>query len=406
MVNKFFYVKGGSETYYFSLKKLLEDKGHMVIDFSMQDEKNYPSVYSRYFVSNVDYNRPLGVIEQIKAGMNISYSFEAKRKFEQLIIDTQPDIIHLHIFQHQISPSILDVIKKYKIPTIYTAHDLKMICLNYKMMHHGKICEQCKGGKYFYCVKNRCFKGSLVKSGVSMVEGYLHQMHHSYDVINIIVTPSDFYRRKFIEFGIEPERIVHIPNFLDTMLPTIMPREDKEQYYLFFGRLSEEKGIMTLLKAFKELSEKLYIVGNGPMKEQAIRYIEKNKMIHVKMLGFMFGQELKDIVGNAKAIILPSEWYENGPYSAIEALQLGRPVIGADIGGIPELIVNNGFLFQSGNATDLARKVVAMNNISLNEYEKMKQESVKLFEDNYTTKNHYKQLETVYQEAIRCHEKQ
>ena len=142
MVNKFFFVKGGSETYYFSLKKLLESKGHSVIDFSMQDDRNFPSEYSKYFVSGVDYNKPLGIKKKIKAGVNIIYSLEAKKKFEQLILDTKPDIIHLHIFQHQLSPSILDVIKKYNLPAVYTAHDLKMLCLNYKMMQHGKICEE------------------------------------------------------------------------------------------------------------------------------------------------------------------------------------------------------------------------------------------------------------------------
>ena len=118
MVNKFFFVKGGSETYYFSLKKLLESKGHSVIDFSMQDDRNFPSEYSKYFVSGVYYNKPLGIKKKIKAGVNIIYSLEAKKKFEQLILDTKPDIIHLHIFQHQLSPSIVDVIKNYNLPAV------------------------------------------------------------------------------------------------------------------------------------------------------------------------------------------------------------------------------------------------------------------------------------------------
>lgn len=404
MVNKFFYVKGGSETYYFSLKKLLESKGHTVIDFSMQDERNYPSEYSKYFVSGVDYNRPLGVIDRIKAGVNIIYSLEAKNKFEQLILDTKPDIIHLHIFQHQLSPSILDVIKKYNIPTVYTAHDLKMLCLNYKMMHHGENCEQCKGGRYYYCVKNKCVKNSLIKSSVNMMEGYLHKWHHSYDVIDKIITPSEFYRNKFIEFGIKPERTIHIPNFLDTTTPIISSRQDKEHYFLYFGRLSEEKGVITLIKSFKNISEKLYIVGTGPIKEQAIGYIKENNMDNVKLLGFMSGQELKDIVGNAKAVILPSEWYENGPYSAIEALQLERPIIGANIGGIPELIVNNGFLFESGNANDLAKQIVEMSNMPPNKYVEMKRASMYLFENFYTAEVHYKQIKTIYREVISSHE--
>ena len=201
MVNKFYYIKGGSETYYFELKRLLESKGHTVIDFSMQDEKNFVSPYSNYFVENVDYNNKEGIFSRIKAAADIIYSFESKRKFERLVNEVKPDCIHLHIFQHQISPSILDVIKKYHIPTIYTAHDLKMLCLNYKMMHHGKLCEQCRGGKYFHCVLNKCVKDSYLKSCVNVVEGYVHRWRHSYDVINVIITPSLFYKNIFEKFG-------------------------------------------------------------------------------------------------------------------------------------------------------------------------------------------------------------
>ena len=219
MVNKFYYIKGGSETYYFALKRLLESKGHTVVDFSMQDDKNFVSPYSDYFVKNVDYNNKEGIFSRIKAAADIIYSFESKRKFERLVNEVKPDCIHLHIFQHQISPSILDVIKKYHIPTIYTAHDLKMLCLNYKMMHHGKLCEQCRGGKYFYCVLNKCVKDSYLKSCVNVVEGYVHRWRHSYDAINVIITPSLFYKNIFEKFGINCNRVIHIPNFIDFNKP-------------------------------------------------------------------------------------------------------------------------------------------------------------------------------------------
>ena len=349
MVNKFYYIKGGSETYYFALKRLLESKGHTVVDFSMQDDKNFVSPYSDYFVKNVDYNNKEGIFSRIKAAADIIYSYEAKRKFEQLVNEVKPDCIHLHIFQHQISPSILDVIKKYHIPTIYTAHDLKMLCLNYKMMHHGKLCEQCRGGKYFHCVLNKCVKDSYLKSCVNVVEGYVHRWRHSYDAINVIITPSLFYKNIFEKFGINCNRVIHIPNFIDFNKHEIEFSEDRENYYLYYGRLSKEKGIMTLIKAVENLNVQLKIAGTGPLEEDVRQYVADKKISNIMFLGFKTGEELSNIVGNAKAIILSSEWYENGPYSAIEALQLGRPIIGADIGGIPELIDNNGYLFKSRN---------------------------------------------------------
>lgn len=205
MVNKFFYIKGGSETYYFALKKLLERHGHAVVDFSMQDEKNFLSPYADYFVENVEYNGKTGIADKLKMSSRILYSLEAKKKLEALILKTKPDLAHLHIFQHQMSPSILSVFKKYKIPVVYTAHDLKMLCPNYKMLNSTGICEKCNGHKYYNCVKYQCIKESAAKSLICMLEGYLHQMLHSYEVIAAVITPSRFYYDKFLAFGISEE---------------------------------------------------------------------------------------------------------------------------------------------------------------------------------------------------------
>lgn len=400
MVNKFFYKKGGSETYYFALKHLLEQKGHTVIDFSMTDEKNFESEYSQYFVKNIDYNEKNNIFYKLKAANNIVYSFEAKRKFRELIEKTKPDIIHLHIFQHQISPSILDVIKKYDIPTVYTAHDLKMLCLNYKMMHHGKICEQCKKGKYYHCAINKCVKDSFFKSCINVVEGYFHKWIKSYNAIDVIVTPSNFYKRKFIEFGVSQGKVCHIPNFLDKET-TYSITNEKERYYLYLGRLSAEKGIFTMLDAFAKSKKQLYIAGTGPIEEKIKKKIKTESLDNIKMLGFKTGQELVDLIGNAKAIIIPSEWYENGPYSAIEALQLGVPIIGADIGGIPELVKDNGFLFKSGDSQALINAINNMEALTIEEYQKFKNVSKDLFHKYYTSDFHYELLQKVYNSAIK-----
>lgn len=401
MVNKFFYIKGGSETYYFALKRKLEEEGHQVIDFSMKDEKNFESPYSDFFVDNVDYSGKSSLSSKIKMASNIIYSQEAKSKFESLVLKEKPDVVHLHIFQHQISPSIMDVCKKYDIPTVYTAHDLKMICLNYKMMHHGVICEDCKDGHLYHCALNRCVKDSISKSCINTIEGYLHKWRKSYDAIDYIITPSDFYRKKFIEFGVNPERVVHIPNFLDREKPVVNKRVDSEQYFLYFGRLSEEKGILTLVKAMKDVNSFLYIVGSGPLKEDIQEYISTNNMTNIKLLGFKSGQELIDIVGNAKAVVLPSEWYENGPYSAIEALQLGRPIIGANIGGIPELVDGNGYLFESGNIEQLKKCITYVDEMNDGKCKILQKNSVDLFKNMYTSQNHYKHIYKLYEHALK-----
>lgn len=356
LVNKFFYIKGGSETYYFALRNQLINMGHEVVDFSMEDPKNFESPYSEYFVERKSFEEKIGIIEKIKTASNIIYSCEAKKKFEQIVKKEKPDIVHLHLFQHQISPSILDIIKKYQIPTVYTAHELKMICLNYKMMHHNRICEDCIDGNLFHCVLNRCVKDSVSKSLINYLEGTLHTWKKSYDVIDKIITPSVFYRKKFEEFGIDPNRVVHIPNFLDRSKPTVNRLEEYEKYFIYIGRISEEKGIRTLIKAVQNTDCTLYIVGIGPLKKEFESLIQDQRIKNIRMMGFKSGQELIDLIGNSKAVIIPSEWYENGPYSAIEALQLERPIIGADIGGIPELINGNGFLFPTSDVKALRVK--------------------------------------------------
>ncbi len=399
MVNKFYYIKGGSETYYFSLKNLLEKNGHEVIDFSMKDEKNFESKYSKFFVNNVDYNKEQSIFSKMKEAKKIIYSTEAKKKLELLIKETKPDIAHLHIFQHQLSLSILDVLKKYNIPIVYTAHDLKMICPNYKMLTHGEICERCKEGKYYNCLKYKCLKDSMAKSGVAMMEAYINKWRKAYDKINYIITPSKFYMNKFIEFGIDKNKITHIPNFLNTEAVEY-DKLANQNYFLYFGRLSEEKGVITLIKAMKGIKSTLKIVGTGPLKDEIEKYIEDNNCNNIEVLGFKSGKELNTIVANAKAVILPSEWYENGPYSAIESLKLGRILVGSDLGGIPELIENNGYIFKHGNIEELHEKLERVQELSEHEIENMQKKSYEIFQTQYIDKIHYDKLINIYKKVI------
>ena len=403
MVNKFYYIKGGSETYYFALKRKLEEDGNNIIDFSMKDDNNLESPYKEFFVDNVDYSGKYSLVQKIRIAKNIIYSKEAKNKFEKIVVQEKPDIVHLHIFQHQISPSILDVCKKYNIPTVYTAHDLKMICLNYKMMHHGKVCEDCKDGHLYHCALNRCVKDSFLKSCINVIEGYTHKWRNSYAAIDFIITPSRFYREKFIEFGILPHKVIHIPNFLDRENPSIDISDDNKKYYLYFGRLSEEKGIMTLIKAAEKTKVTLFIVGKGPLKNGIENYLRRNKISKIKLLGFKSGQELTNLIGNAKAVVLPSEWYENGPYSAIEALQVGRPIIGSEIGGVPELVDGNGFLFKMGDVNSLVEKISSFENLLMPKYEEFENKSRDIFLNHYTWEVHKKALYTIYNHAIEKH---
>jgi len=400
LVNKFHYLKGGSETYYFSLNKLLTQHGHEVISFSMKDERNVPSQYSEYFVENIDYSKKTTLINKVSLAAKFIYSFEAAEKLSRLIADTKPDIAHLHIFQHQLSPSILWTLKKHNIPIVYTAHDFKMICPNYKMLAQGEICEACKGCRYLNCLKKRCISGSLFNSLLNVKEAYVHKILKSYDLIDRIITPSNFYREKFIEFGVNSERIEYVPNFL--FEDEYTPDYSFKDYFVYFGRLSEEKGLYTLLQAMKKVDGKLKIVGTGPLEDDLKAYAKFEGLeSKVEFPGFKSGDELKKIIIDSKFIVVPSKWYENAPYSILEAMASGKAVIGSNIGGIPELIRHKvtGLIFQTENSDDLALRI----NQLLADPELIAdygRNARKTFERLYGSEEHYMRISEIYNELI------
>lgn len=398
-VNKFFYIKGGSETYYFGLKELLEQHGHEMMHFSMSDPRNFETIYSKYFINNIDYNN-MNLKDKVVNATKIIYNFDAKKKLEALISDRKPDIAHLHIFQHQLSPSILPVLKKHNIPMVYTAHDLKSVCPNYKMLTNNKVCESCKGKRYYNCLKNKCVKDSRVKTLVNVLEAYVHEFLNSYSLIDKIICPSNFYKNKLIEFGMPENKVIHISNFIDTS--KFQPCYEKDDYFIYIGRLSEEKGIETLIKAMNYVSaSKLLIVGTGPLEEYLKGLVEEKGIKNVVFAGFKTGKDLEKIIRRSSFMIIPSEWYENGPMSVLECMAYGKAIIGSNIGGIPEFIEDNetGAIFETGNIEDLAKKINYFIN-NKNEIVNMGKCARKRAESLYSAQKHYSELIKEYTEVI------
>jgi glycosyltransferase involved in cell wall biosynthesis len=399
-INKFYYYKGGSETYFFSLSELLEQNGIEVIPFSLKDKKNIETKYDRFFLNPIDYTNPSFKQKIVYAG-KIIYSWEARRKLTELLSHVKPDIAHLHIFQHQISPSILSVLKNQSIPVVYTAHDLKVLCPNYKMLSKKVVCEKCKNHKYINCFLNKCVKESKLGSLVNTIEMYVHHWLQSYEkYVDVIITPSRFFQQKFIEYGFSPQKVRYVPNFLDTQ--KFKPQYTYKNYFIFMGRLSEEKGILTLLEAMKFVRKsKLIIVGIGPLEEQVKREIKNRFLDNVESVGFKTGAELEEIAQYCQFLVMPSLCYENSPYSVLEANAYGKPVIGANIGGIPELIDDkkSGLLFKPGDADDLAEKLNFMlenpNNISM-----MGTAARNRIEKCHDKEGHFHQIMSVYQELL------
>jgi glycosyltransferase involved in cell wall biosynthesis len=393
-INKFHYRHGGSETVYFNTTELLIEKGHTVIHFSMKDDKNLDSTESAFFVDMPNL-RQANLVDKIKHSISFLYNTQSAKKLEELILAEKPDIAHIHLLFNGISVSILPVLRKYEIPIVMTIHDYRQICpASLFLDNKGNICELCQGKKFYNCFSKRCSLGSPINSFMLSAEGYFRDTFfplHKY--IHKFIFVSDFARRKHEQY---------VPEYASKAETLFNFTSKKEQilhqsgnYFLYLGRLSREKGIATFLEAAKELPDcQFLIAGDGPLRTVVDQYEGNN----LRYVGFKTGIELNTIIEKASWIIVPSEWYENNPLAVIEPFSVGKPVIGANIGGIPELVIENvnGFLFESGNSNDLISILKKVSILDEIEYKRFSV-SAKQFADEYLSPDgHYGRLIDIY----------
>jgi glycosyltransferase involved in cell wall biosynthesis len=395
-INNYYYRRGGAEVVFLEQNKILEKLGWTVIPFSMKHAQNESTEWQNYFVNEIEYGATYGWRNNFINALKIIYSWEAKNKLQSLIDTIKPDIAHLHNVYHHLSPSILPLLKKNGIPTVMTLHDLKLLCPAYSMLNSKGICEQCKGGHIYNVVINKCMKQSLPLSTLIFSESLVHRLSKIYNKnIDMFILPSKFYLNKFIEWGWAPNRLIHIPNFVDTHM--LKPNYQPGKYFVFFGRLSKEKGLKTLIHAANEANVALKIIGSGPQEEE-LKILAASLGANVTFLGFQTGEALHKAISHARAVVLPSEWYENAPMSILESYALGKPVIGANIGGIPELIRENetGTLFESAKVESLSNSLIQIKDIKDSAVVEMGKTARQLVENEYDTKNYSKRLQNLY----------
>jgi glycosyltransferase involved in cell wall biosynthesis len=380
LVNKFHYIRGGAERAYFDTASILAERGHSVAFFAMDHPQNRSTEWSRFFVSGVEYADAdgLSLLVKIRIAGRIFWNREAYRNMLAIIDEFHPDVAHLHNVYHQLSPSIIWALKMRRIPIVMTLHDYKIISPNYSLFVRGKIWDHASGWR---CIMDRCAKDSLAKSLVCALEKWLHDMIGSYQLVDIFIAPSHFLVEKFHEFGWRPEiRVVTQPVISVGKKEGIGDIAPSGRH-LFFGRLSKEKDIETILRAFALLpaEEHIDIVGDGPDLERLENIsVELRLGDRVHFLGSKYGEDLNEMIARAKSVILSSAWYENMPYVLLESLLAGKIVIAARIGGIPERIRDgeNGLLFEAGNAHALAEKIRSLENIDIVEMSDKARESV------------------------------
>lgn len=358
MINKFLHPNGGSETYIFKLGDYLKSQGHQVEYFGMEHERRCVGNRVNAYTSSMDFHGG-SKLSKLLYPIKTIYSVEARKKIRLVLDDFKPDVCHLNNFNFQLTPSIILEIRKFekdtghKVRIVLTAHDGQLVCPNHMMKNPitGQSCDKCLGGHYINCLTGKCIHGSFAKSVVGAMEAVYWNIRRVYKEIDVIISPSHFLAKKLSTNPVLKERMVVLHNFTDEVEPR---KYEKKPYVVYFGRYSEEKGIGTLVKVAKQLPHMPFVfAGNGPLEA------EVNAVENIENRGFLSGEVLRKLISEARFTVYPSEWYENCPFSVMESQMYGTPVLGADIGGIPELIQvgKTGELFESGNGEELKRKI-------------------------------------------------
>jgi len=395
-LNTYNYRRGGSDAVFFDHDALFRDAGWDTAVFTMQHPKNEPSPWSAYFADELEFGHAYSIREKMVMAGKVIYSWEARSKLAKLLDKFSPDVAHAHCIYHHLSPSVLGLLHERGVPTVMTAHDLKLACPAYKMLNKHGICEKCKHGNLSHVILNRCIHDSLAASTLVAAESAVHKTLGLYKRnLDKVITPSRFFRQKLMEWGWPAEKLVCIPNFID--INQYSPDFNAGRYFLYFGRLAPEKGVDTLIRAASQAGVSLKIAGTGPY-EQELKALADEQDGKVEFLGYCSGDALKELIRKARAVVLPSQWYENAPISILEAYASGKPVIGARIGGIPEMIPGEetGWLFESGNVEQLAQHLENVQGMADGPLAKMGAQARRHVADNYSKERYLNEILTLY----------
>lgn len=396
-VNKFFDQTGGVEIYLHRVMSKQAEAGHEVHAFSTRASSNLASKDAPYFVHRFDMSRSEGFQKDIQKAAAFLWNTEAKRTMERMLKEIRPDVVHLHNIYHHLSTSILDPIRVSGVRCVQTLHDLKLACPNYAMFTQGEVCERCRGGKYWNAITHRCLTDSTAGNVLGAAEMTMTKFRKSYErTIHRFITPSEFHRKKMIEWGEPAGKFVVIRNPAEV---AEKPGESGGGYVLFAGRLSIEKGVDILIRAaalVPALSVK--IAGKGPDEERLRHLARSLGAANVSFLGFVPPAELNVIRAKADAVINSSIWYENSPLTVLEALGQGIPVIASNIGGVPELVEHGeeGWLVTPKDVEAWAEAFRVLLRTPLDVRREMGLKGMQRIREHHGWKEHLKKLEGEY----------
>lgn len=393
LANKFFRQAGGAEAVYFQEREHLLSNGVDVVDFAMADPRNAPSPYEQYFVSHRDYHDAGGAMNRLVSGLQFVHSREAVHKISRLIDDTRPDLVHCHNIYHQLTPSIIGAARRKGVPVVLTLHDYKPVCPVYTRLNDGSPCSRCASGQFRHVLTNRCADGSLAGSALMYAEATYQRLAGSYEAVDRFIAPSRFMAES-VSARFPMDRISVLYNGVDAEAAA---SAKDEGYILYFGRLSAEKGIGTLLQAAEQLKDtRVLVAGTGPL-EQSLQ----QRFPSAEFLGFQDKASMQALVAAAGTIVVPSEWYENCPMSVLEAMAAGKPVVASRIGGIPELVRDGetGRLYEPGDRVALAQILTTLSSAPA-ERARMGNNAKSVAIRNFSHSAHNDGLMAIYQNVL------
>lgn len=404
MANWTWYPSGGDWSYVDSVCKLYEAKGHTIIPFSMQDDRNFPTPYSDFFIKKIDYkaeNKKKSLISGLRVLAQSVYSLEAKKNLAKLLDTVDVDLAQLNGgVNNYLTPSVIPVLKKRNIPVVWRILDYKLLCPNTTFVSNGEVCEACFKHKYYQCVLKKCKKGSALASLVAAAESYAYHVLPHYKQVDLFLFQSEFTRDQFVKFGYDKHRTRIIENPYESQ--TTVPSYSGKKYILYFGRIEMLKGIYTLLDAMKRLPEvELKVVGNGGEYENSVAYAVKNNLSNVQFLGPKWGNELTPVLRDCDFVVIPSEWYEPSPYVGLQSYAAGKPVVAAHIGGLKDMVQDQvtGLFFEPGNSGSLCQAITKL----FGDHETIKKMGMaarKTVETKYSPEKYYRETMAVFNELV------
>jgi glycosyltransferase involved in cell wall biosynthesis len=415
IINYRYFISGGPERYLFNITELLEKNGHVVIPFSVKSNHNKPSKYENYFLTPIGDGEEVYFREYKKSDIKtmsktfsrMFYSFEAKKKLDRLIKEVKPDLIYVLHYQNKISASIFDAAVKNRIPVVHRVSDFGQICANglFFRPKQKDICERCLHGSKINAVIHKCVLDSYIFSFVKAASLQLQRFLHLTKKIDAFVVPSKFTINKLQQYGFPKEKLFHIPTFFNFRSVKAGLNNSSEPFALFIGRVEEEKGLMTLVKAFENTNHNLKIIGfsSSGFDTELKKYLA-GRNHNIEFLGLKTFDEIQTYLTKCVFTVMPSECYDNFPNTILESFAFKKCVVATNSGSLTEIVSDNetGLLFPLKNIEALKTKIEYLFN-NREKCAQLGENAFKKLNEEFSAEGHYRDLIDLFNNTIRNH---